>query len=68
MEKLVPSSKLNNHMAFLEYLFDLGRNTADRWLKTNGNALGKHSTIDLQKLLPVETALAAFDHKAPDLA
>ena len=31
------------------------------WLKSNGSLLGERSTIDLQKLLPVDTALAACD-------
>jgi NTE family protein len=61
MEKLAASSKLNNHQAFLEHLFALGRGAADGWLATNGGALGKRSTVDLQKLL-ADTPFAAFEH------
>ena len=64
MEKLAGTSKLNNHMAFLEYLFALGRSTAARWLELNGPALGQRSTVDLQRVLP-ESALAAFDQGPP---
>jgi NTE family protein len=53
LEKIALSTKRNNYMAFLEYLFDLGRQTADAWLAEKGPALGQRSTIDLQKLLPV---------------
>ncbi|MBV8408066.1 MAG: patatin-like phospholipase family protein [Alphaproteobacteria bacterium] len=61
MEKLAASSKLNNHKAFLEHLFTLGRDTAEKWLATNGGALGKRSTVDLRKLLD-DTPFAAFEH------
>lgn len=54
MEKLPPSSKLNNYPAFLEFLFELGRHSADAWWKTHNAKIGKQSTIDLQSLLPVE--------------
>ena len=63
MEALASSSKLNNHKAFLEYLFTLGRNTADNWLKTNLGSLGERSTVDLQQLL-VDTPLAAFERRS----
>jgi NTE family protein len=54
MEKLATSSKLNNTPALLEYLFDLGRKTADAWWADHGAAIGQRSTVDLQKLLPEE--------------
>lgn len=60
MEKLAGSSKLNNHLGFLEYLFAIGRGAAEHWLAANGEALGERSTIDLQKLLPVDS-LAGFE-------
>ena len=60
MEKLAGSSKLNNHLGFLEYLFAIGRDAADQWLAANGTALGERSTVDLQKLLPVDS-LAGFE-------
>jgi hypothetical protein len=46
------SSKLNNYPPLLEYLFNLGRRTGDAWIMQNGDALGRHSTMDVQKLLP----------------
>jgi NTE family protein len=52
MEKLATSSKLNNAPALLEYLFDLGRKTADKWWADHGATIGQRSTVDLQKLLP----------------
>ena len=55
LEELALSSKRNTHSAFLEYLFNLGRQTADAWFADNGAAIGQRSTIDLQKLLPVGT-------------
>jgi hypothetical protein len=36
MEKFPTSSKANNYPAMLEYLFDLGRQTADAWLARHG--------------------------------
>jgi NTE family protein len=53
LEKIPPSTKLNNAPAFLEYLFELGRATAHAWLAKHGADVGQHSTIDLKKLLPV---------------
>lgn len=67
MEKLAASSKLNNHMAFLEFLFSLGRQTAEQWLEANRSALGKRSTVDLQKLLPHDF-FADLDSGAPPAA
>ena len=52
MERFPASSKLNNYPPFLEYLFDLGRQTCDAWIAQNKNALGQHSTMDVQQLLP----------------
>jgi NTE family protein len=40
-------SKNNTALAFLTYLRDAGRATADRWLAANGSALGQRSTVDL---------------------
>ena len=53
MEKFPSSSKANNYPAMLEYLFDLGRKTADDWFARHGTDIGIGSTFDLQKLLPV---------------
>jgi NTE family protein len=52
MEKFPISSKLNNYSPLLEYLFDLGRQTCDRWIAQYGDALGQRSTLDVQQLLP----------------
>src|SRR5271166_4076890 len=49
LEKIALSTKRNNYSAFLEYLFDLGRQTADAWLADKGSEIGQRSTIDLQK-------------------
>jgi hypothetical protein len=57
LEKIALSTKRNNYLTFLEYLFDLGRQTADAWLADKGPAIGQGSTIDLQKLLPVGARL-----------
>ena len=67
LEKIPPSTKLNNAMAFLDYLFGLGRASADRWLEANGAEIGQRSTIDLTKLLPVapENLAAAKILKTP---
>jgi NTE family protein len=53
MEKFPHSTKLNNAPAFLDYLFNLGRATADDWLARYRADIGQKSTIDLTKLLPV---------------
>jgi NTE family protein len=53
LEKIPHSTKLNNAQPFLGYLFDLGRTTADQWIAECGADLGRRSTIDLTKLLPV---------------
>jgi NTE family protein len=51
-EKIPRSTKLNTALAFLHFLFDLGRKTADGWLARHGEAIGQKSTVDLQGLLP----------------
>jgi NTE family protein len=52
LEKIPHSTKLNNAPAFLTYLFELGRTTADKWIERRGADVGQRSTIDLTKLLP----------------
>jgi NTE family protein len=52
LAKFAPSSKLNNYPALLEYLFDLGRQTADVWLAEHAADIGQRSTIDLEQFLP----------------
>jgi NTE family protein len=43
-------SKLNAERAFLEQLFEIGRNAATVWLDTHYDALGKSSTVDIRRL------------------
>ena len=52
MERFPMSTKLNNYPPLLEYLFNLGRQTCDAWIAQYGEALGQHSTMDVQQLLP----------------
>ena len=44
------SSKLNAEWPFLEHLFDIGWQTADRWLAEHFEHLGKRSTLDLRAM------------------
>jgi len=53
------SSKMNNSPEFVQHLFGLGSAAADDWLKVNGDAIGKRSTMDLSELLPVHFSLFA---------
>jgi NTE family protein len=46
------SSKLNNSLAFLHHLHDLGRQAADSWIMENLDRVGISSTIDLTGLIP----------------
>jgi NTE family protein len=47
LRELGATSKLNNDWDFLTYLRDLGRATADAWLKANFEALGQRSSVDI---------------------
>ncbi|HKF71199.1 MAG TPA: patatin-like phospholipase family protein [Stellaceae bacterium] len=49
MESLGVASKLNTDLDFLLYLKRLGRETAERWLERNFDALGERSTIDIRR-------------------
>jgi NTE family protein len=42
------SSKLNGDWDFLQHLYKIGRERADKWLKSNFDRLGVETTIDLQ--------------------
>jgi NTE family protein len=42
------SSKLNGDWDFLQYLYKIGRERADEWVKSNFDRLGVESTVDLQ--------------------
>ena len=48
-EKIPASTKLNNSPAFLKFLFDLGRMTADEWLDGHREAIGQCSTLESEK-------------------
>lgn len=60
LEKIPPSTKLNNSPAFLEYLFNLGRNTADAWYARHGKDIGRQSSIDLTKLVEGRTTESGY--------
>ncbi len=45
MRKLGASSKLNAEWKFLEFLHDLGRRTAETWLREHGKDLGVRTTF-----------------------
>jgi NTE family protein len=51
--KLGASSKVNNHPAFLRYLHGYGREAADVWLDRHRHEVGKESTVDLARLVPL---------------
>ncbi|MDA8586687.1 patatin-like phospholipase family protein [Rhodobacteraceae bacterium] len=50
MAPLGASSKMNTEWAFLEHLFDIGRDAAGTWLAKNYDSIGKQSTFDLDAL------------------
>ncbi len=49
MQDLNASSKMNTDWAFFERLRDIGRHSAEQWLKENKKHLGKESTLDIRK-------------------
>lgn len=48
VQDLAASSKLNAEWAYLQLLFERGRNRADRWLAQSFDDLGAQSTFDLE--------------------
>jgi len=52
MTSLGVSSKLNPEWAFFTFLREEGRRTADEFLATHADDIGRRSTIDIEKLLP----------------
>lgn len=50
LEHLSASSKMNSGLDFLLHLRDLGRKSAENWIKTNFAALGERSTFDPETL------------------
>ena len=49
MAKLGLKSKYDTSQAFLEFLFELGCDTGDRWLRGPGQSLGRESSLDLER-------------------
>lgn len=49
MEQLNASSKLNTYWSFFEHLHDMGWEAADKWLLDHPDAIGHHSTINIQE-------------------
>ena len=47
ISKLAASSKMNAEWRFMTYLFNVGRERADKWLTDNFDSIGSKSTIDL---------------------
>jgi NTE family protein len=50
MRELDASSKLNADWAFLLHLFEIGRESAAKWLDKNYDDLGKRSTVDVRSM------------------
>ncbi len=50
LKPLGASSKLNAEWDFLCHLRDLGRDTAEAWLKKSARQIGKKSTVDLREI------------------
>ncbi|MGF1525267.1 MAG: patatin-like phospholipase family protein [Candidatus Competibacterales bacterium] len=50
MLHLDASSKLNAEWAFLQHLFEIGRQTADHWLAAHFDDLGQRSSIDIRTM------------------
>lgn len=48
-QELNVSSKLNASWEFFEYLFAIGYEAADDWVKENMQNIGEHSTIDIHE-------------------
>ncbi|MBY8976419.1 patatin-like phospholipase family protein [Rhodobacteraceae bacterium NNCM2] len=46
MRQLDSSSKLNAEWSFLRYLFDIGRDAAEKWLEEHFDDLGERSSVD----------------------
>ena len=50
LASLGASSKLNPERAFLEHLFEVGRNAASEWLDRHYDSLGRRSSVDIRSL------------------
>lgn len=70
VQDLKASSKLNTDWDYLIKLRNCGRQWADEWLAANFDAIGSHSTFDLDALFadsfrPLVTRPEAHRHQAP---
>ncbi|MDB5289218.1 MAG: patatin [Phycisphaerales bacterium] len=50
LKPLGASSKMNGEWAFLRHLHDVGYRTTSAWLDNNFDALGHHSTLDVENV------------------
>ena len=50
VKPLGASSKLNPEWAFLQHLFEIGRDAGDRWLGRHFDDLGSRSTVDIRAM------------------
>ncbi|WP_093256300.1 patatin-like phospholipase family protein [Rubrimonas cliftonensis] len=50
LRKLDASTKLNVEWPFLNWLFEVGRETAERWLAENFDVIGVHSTVNVREM------------------
>lgn len=50
MRPLDASSKLNVDWSFLQWLFEVGRDTARKWLDNNFEMIGVHSTVNVREM------------------
>jgi NTE family protein len=53
------SSKFNAQLPFLLHLHELGVKAADEWLRTHGNSLGSHSTLEPSPVFYSDVARSA---------
>ncbi|MDX5378914.1 MAG: patatin-like phospholipase family protein [Halomonas sp.] len=70
VEQLTASSKLNAQWDFVSRLFHQGRGWADLWLEQNFDAIGQHSTFDLNTVFgdgfrPVASSRRQHSRKTP---
>lgn len=57
MRPLDASSKVNSEWAFLQHLFEIGRDAADNWLTQHFDDLGERSSVDIRKMFQGYSAL-----------
>jgi len=70
--QLNASSKLNTDMRFLNLLRDIGRNSAESWIKENKRHIGDRCTVDIREVFlglpPEHHAASVMDRKAKKAA